>query len=74
MPSAVHTFIIDKNAENVKKSDRKVKFFYFCLSAVKHLWNKEVKFVTAYKHSCLPQTIDKVRFTGNVADNRFVMW
>ena len=67
MPSVPHTFILDKNAENIKKSDRVIKFFYFHLFAIKHLWNRGIKFITAHKQICLPQTIYKVSFAGNVA-------
>jgi hypothetical protein len=37
------------------------------LFAIKQLWNRGIKFITAHKQSCLPQTIDKVSFAGNVA-------
>ena len=73
MPSVVHTFILQKNAENIKKNDRVIKFFYFYLLAIKHLWNIGIKFNKAHKQSCMPQTIDKVSFADNVADIRFVM-
>jgi hypothetical protein len=73
MPSVVHTFVIDKDAENIKKSERIAKLSYFCLIATHHLWSKGIKFVTAYRHSCLPQTIDKVSIAGNLANIRFVI-
>jgi hypothetical protein len=66
MPSVVHTFIVDKNAKNIKKIDGMIKLFGFYLFAIKHLWNRGIKFITAHKQSCLPQTIDKVSFAGNV--------
>jgi len=67
MPSVVHIFIVDKNAENMKKSDGIIKLFGFYLFAIKHLWNRGIKFITAHKQICLPQTIYKVSFAGNVA-------
>jgi hypothetical protein len=73
MPSVVHTFVIDRDAEIIKKSERITKFYYSYLFAVHNLWNKGIKFITAYKHSCLPQTIDKFSFAGNVANIRFVI-
>ena len=67
MPSVVHIFIVDKNAKNIKKSDGIIKLFGFYLFAIKHLWNRGIKFITAHKQICLPQTIYKVSFAGNVA-------
>jgi hypothetical protein len=67
MPSVVQIFIVDKNAKKIKKSDGIIKLFGFYLFAIKQLWNRGIKFITAHKQSCLPQTIDKVSFAGNVA-------
>ena len=67
MPSVVHIFIVDKNAENMKKSDGIIKLFGFYLFAIKLLWNRGIIFITAHKKNCLPQIIDKVSFAGNVA-------
>ena len=67
MPSVVHAFIVDKDAENIEKSDGIIKLFYFYLFAIKHLWKARLAFITAHKQGRLPQTIDKVSFAGNVA-------
>jgi hypothetical protein len=45
MPFVVHIFIVDKNAENMKKSDGIIKLFGFYLFAIKHLWNRELNLV-----------------------------
>jgi hypothetical protein len=73
MPSVVHIFIVDKNAENMKKSDGIIKLFGFYLFAIKHLWNRGIKFSTVHKQTCLPQTIDKVSLADNVAFNCMLM-
>ncbi len=67
MPSVVHIFIVDKNAENMKKSNGIVKLFGFYLFAIKHLWSRGIKFSPVHKQTCLPQTIDKVSLVDKVA-------
>ncbi len=66
MPFMVHIFIVDKNAENMKKSNGIVKLFGFYLFAIKHLWSRGIKFSTVHKQTCLPQTIYKVSLVDNV--------
>lgn len=66
MTSVIHIFIVDKNAENMKKSNGIVKLFGFYLFAIKHLWSRGIKFAV-HKQTCLPQTIDKVSLVDQVA-------
>ena len=73
MNFVVHSFIIDKNAENIKKSNRTKTFFYSCLFVIKHLWNEGIKLMIGHKRSYLPQTMDRAGFADNRENIRIVV-
>ncbi len=73
MPSIVHSFIIDKNSENIKKSDRIKKYVYSYLFVIKYLWNNGIKLMMEYKQSSLPQNMDRVCVADNIEKNQFVI-
>jgi hypothetical protein len=73
MNFVVHSFIIDENAENIKKSDRKRTFLYSCLFVIKHLWNKGFKLLIGYKKRYLPQIKARTGFADNIENIQFVV-
>jgi hypothetical protein len=73
MNFVVHSFIVYKNADDIKKSDRIKTFFYSCLFVIKHLWNMGIKLVIGYKKSCLLQTKGRTGFADNLENIRFVV-
>ena len=73
MPSVVHTTIVYRNAENIKKSDMIIKFLYFYLFPFLNKRIKGVVVITACKQSCLPKTIDRVSFAGYLSHIQFVI-